>query len=85
MPAISVGYMRVSSDNDRQTTDEQRDVVLDAGVDPQLLCADTASRARDERPDRQQARASLRPRAGRIVWKLDQLGRSLPHLWLCHP
>jgi DNA invertase Pin-like site-specific DNA recombinase len=29
-----VGYMRVSSDNDRQTTALQRDALLDAGVDP---------------------------------------------------
>ena len=29
-----VGYMRVSSDNDRQTTDLQRDTLLAAGVDP---------------------------------------------------
>jgi DNA invertase Pin-like site-specific DNA recombinase len=29
-----VGYMRVSSDNDRQTTDLQRDALLEAEVDP---------------------------------------------------
>jgi DNA invertase Pin-like site-specific DNA recombinase len=28
-----VGYMRVSSDTDRQTTDLQRDALLAAGVD----------------------------------------------------
>ena len=32
-----VGYMRVSSDNDRQMTDLQRDALLDAGVDPRQL------------------------------------------------
>ena len=29
-----VGYMRVSSDTDRPTTDLQRDALLEAGVDP---------------------------------------------------
>ena len=32
-----VGYMRVSSDSDRQTTDLQRDALLSAGVDSQHL------------------------------------------------
>ena len=31
-----VGYMRVSSDSDRQTTDLQRDALLSAGVDSRL-------------------------------------------------
>ena len=32
-----VGYMRVSSDSDRQTTDPQRDALLSAGVDSRHL------------------------------------------------
>ena len=32
-----VGYMRASSDSDRQTTDLQRDTLLSAGVDSQHL------------------------------------------------
>jgi len=32
-PAMLVGSMRVASDNDRQTTDVQRDALLDAGVE----------------------------------------------------
>ena len=32
-----VGYMRVSSDSDRQTTDLQRDALLSAGVDSRHL------------------------------------------------
>jgi hypothetical protein len=36
-----VGYMRVSSESDRQITDLQRDALLAAGVDPDLdLCPD---------------------------------------------
>ena len=37
-----VGYMRVSSDPDRQTTDLQRDALRDAGVDLRQLVADKA-------------------------------------------
>ena len=32
-----VGYMRVSSDSDRQTTDLRRDALLSAGVDSRDL------------------------------------------------
>ena len=40
-----VGYMRVSSDSDRQTTDLQRDALLSAGVDSRHLFEDHASGA----------------------------------------
>ena len=75
-----VGYMRVSSDNDRQTTDLQRDALLDAGVDARQLFADKASGARDDRPGLQQALAYVQHGDCLVVWKLDRLGRSLPHL-----
>src|SRR5919198_4150414 len=75
-----VGYMRVSSDNDRQTTDLQRDALLEAGVDPRQMFADKASGARDDRPGLQQALAYVQSGDCLIVWKLDRLGRSLPHL-----
>ena len=32
---MKIGYMRVSSESDRQNTDLQRDALLQAGVDPQ--------------------------------------------------
>jgi DNA invertase Pin-like site-specific DNA recombinase len=44
-----VGSMRVSSDTDRQTTDLQRDALLEAGVDPRQLLVDKSSGARDDR------------------------------------
>src|SRR6266849_9472496 len=72
--------MRVSSDTDRQTTDLQRDAWLEAGVDPRQLCADKASGARDDRLGLQQALASVHPGDCLVIWKLDRLGRSLPHL-----
>lgn len=75
-----VGYMRVSSETDRQTTDLQRDALLAAGVDPRQLFTDKASGARDDRPGLQQALASVQAGDCLIVWKLDRLGRSLPHL-----
>ena len=45
-----VGYMRVSSDSDRQTTALQRDALLAAGMDERQLFEDKASGARDDRP-----------------------------------
>jgi DNA invertase Pin-like site-specific DNA recombinase len=75
-----VGYMRVSSDNDRQTTHLQRDALLAAGVDSRHLFEDKASGARDDRPGLQQALDYVRPGDCLVVWKLDRLGRSLSHL-----
>ena len=75
-----VGYMRISRDTDRRTTDLQRDALLAAGVDPRHLFADTASGGRDARPGFQQALASVRSGDCLVVWKLDRLGRSLSHL-----
>ena len=43
-----VGYMRVSSESDRQITDLQRDALLAAGVDARHLFEDHASGAKDD-------------------------------------
>jgi len=75
-----VGYMRVSSDSDRQTTDLQRDALLAAGIDERQLFEDHASGAKDDRPGLISALAFARPGDVLIVWKLDRLGRSLSHL-----
>ena len=75
-----VGYMRVSSDNDRQTTALQQDALIDAGVDPRHLFEDRASGARDDRPGLQKALEFACAGDCLVVWKLDRLGRSLPHL-----
>jgi DNA invertase Pin-like site-specific DNA recombinase len=79
-PHMLVGYMRVSSDSDRQTTDLQRDALLVAGVDERHLFEDRASGAEDDRPGLIAALAFVRPGDVLIVWKLDRLGRSLLHL-----
>ena len=79
-PYMLVGYMRVSSDSDRQTTALQRDALIAAGVDPRHLFEDKASGARDDRPGLKACLAFLKPSDTLVVWKLDRLGRSLPHL-----
>jgi DNA invertase Pin-like site-specific DNA recombinase len=75
-----VGYMRVSSIDDRQNVDLQRDALIAAGVDERHLHSDKASGARDDRPGLKSCLADLRSGDCLIVWKLDRLGRSLPHL-----
>ena len=72
-----VGYMRVSTDGDRQVLDLQRDALLAAGVDERHLFEDRASGSRD---DLGKALAFIRAGDCLVVWKLDRLGRSLPHL-----
>jgi len=75
-----VGYMRVSSDSDRQSTDLQRDALLSVGVDARHLFEDRASGAKDDRSGLGQALEFVRPGDVLVVWKLDRLGRSLSHL-----
>jgi DNA invertase Pin-like site-specific DNA recombinase len=75
-----VGYMRVSTDNDRQVLDLQRDALLSAGVDERHLFDDHVSGSREDRAGLAKALAFLRPGDCLVVWKLDRLGRSLPHL-----
>jgi len=75
-----VGYMRVSSDGDRQVLDLQHDALLNAGVDERHLFEDHASGSRDNRAGLTKALAFLRPGDCLVVWKLDRLGRSLSHL-----
>jgi DNA invertase Pin-like site-specific DNA recombinase len=75
-----VGYMRVSTDGDRQVLDLQRDALLAAGVDERHLYEDHASGGRGDRSGLAKALAFLRSGDCLAVWKLDRLGRSLPHL-----
>ena len=77
---MMVGYMRVSSDSDRQTTDLQRDALLAAGVDERHLFEDKASGARSDRSGLAAALDFVRAGDCLVVWKLDRLGRSLSHL-----
>ena len=75
-----VGYMRVSSDSDRQSTDLQRDALLAAGVDARHLFEDHASGSKDDRAGLARALKFIQAGDVLVVWKLDRLGRSLSHL-----
>ena len=75
-----VGYVRVSTTDDRQSTALQRDALLAAGVDERNIYEDRASGSRADRPSLKACIEFLRPGDVLVVWKLDRLGRSLPHL-----
>ena len=68
-----VGYMRVSSADDRQTVDLQRDALVAAGVDERHLHTDKASGARDDRRRLRLARPLK-------VDRLAIVGRRDPHI-----
>jgi Resolvase, N terminal domain len=75
-----VGYMRVSTSGDRQVLDLQRDALLAAGVDARHLFEDRVTGSRGDRAGLTKALAFIKPGDCLVVWKLDRLGRSLPHL-----
>jgi DNA invertase Pin-like site-specific DNA recombinase len=75
-----VGYMRVSTDGDRQVMDLQRDALLAAGVDERHLFEDRASGSRGNRTGLAKMLEFIKSGDCLVVWKLDRLGRSLPHL-----
>jgi DNA invertase Pin-like site-specific DNA recombinase len=75
-----IGYMRVSSDSNRQITDLQHDALLAVGVDARHIFEDHASGTQDDRPGLASALAFVQPGDVMVVWKLDRLGRSLSHL-----
>ena len=79
-PFMFVGYVRVSSETDRQNFDLQRDALIAVGVDSRHLFEDRDSGARTDRPGLTQALAFVRPGDVLVAWKLDRLGRSLTHL-----
>ncbi|MDD2950735.1 MAG: recombinase family protein [Sulfuricurvum sp.] len=75
-----IGYMRVSTDGDRQSTDLQRDALMSAGVDARNIFEDKASGSKDDRVGLAKALDYVKEGDTLVVWKLDRLGRSLPHL-----
>jgi DNA invertase Pin-like site-specific DNA recombinase len=71
-----IGYARVSTHE--QTLNLQRDALAKAGCNK--IFTDTASGARTERKGLDEALNFLRKGDTLVVWRLDRLGRSLPHL-----
>ena len=71
-----VGYARVSTVD--QNLDLQQDALLAAKCE--RIFTDTASGAKAQRPGLTEALQCCRPGDTLVVWKLDRLGRSLPHL-----
>jgi DNA invertase Pin-like site-specific DNA recombinase len=75
-----LGYMRVSKADGSQTTDLQRDALIEVGVEVERLYADQASGKRDDRPGLEACLKALREGDILAIWKLDRLGRDLRHL-----
>ncbi len=73
-----IGYARVSTDD--QTLDSQLDALEAAGCASRRIYTDTVSGARSDRPGLAKALEILREGDTLVVWRLDRLGRSLPHL-----
>src|SRR5215210_3407101 len=71
-----IDYARVSTQD--QTLALQQDALQGAGCERTF--SDTISGAKAERPGLEQALAYVRTSDTLVVWKLDRLGRSLPHL-----
>jgi DNA invertase Pin-like site-specific DNA recombinase len=73
---IRIGYARVS------TTDQNPALQLDAlaRAGCEKIYEEYASGKRDDRAELAHALKALRPGDSLVVWRLDRLGRSLPHL-----
>jgi DNA invertase Pin-like site-specific DNA recombinase len=71
-----IGYARVSTQE--QTLNLQQDALTKAGCDK--IFTDTASGAKAERKGLDEALDYVRKGDTLVVWRLDRLGRSLPHL-----
>ncbi len=75
-----IGYMMVSSENDRQVLDLQYDALIQGGIDLRNIYQDKASGVRDNRKGLEKAIDFLKLGDCIVVWKLDRLGRSLINL-----
>jgi DNA invertase Pin-like site-specific DNA recombinase len=71
-----IGYARVSTHE--QTLNLQQDALTKAGCNK--IFTDTASGSKAERKGLEEALNYVRSSDTLVVWRLDRLGRSLPHL-----
>ena len=75
-----IGYARVSKSDGGQNLDLQKDALIKAGIEPDMIYEEYASGKREDRPVLNSCLKALRPNDTLIVWKLDRLGRNLYHL-----
>ena len=75
-----VGYARVSTSD--QDISLQWEALRRAGCQASHIFCDTASGAHTARPGLEACLQALAPGDMLIVWRLDRLGRSMPHLTL---
>lgn len=73
---MRIGDARVSTND--QNLNLQKDALRAAGCE--RLFTDIVSGAKAERPGLSEALTECRPGDTLVVWRLDRLGRSLPHL-----
>src|SRR3954452_8703775 len=75
-----VGYARVSTADERQSTGLQRDALRAAGVEGRHVYEDRASGGRDDRPGLKACLEYLTSGDALVVWRLGRPGRPPPPL-----
>ena len=73
-----IGYARVSTMD--QDLSLQLEALRHAGCRDAWIFRDTTSGARKARPGLEACLQALEPGDTLVVWRLDRLGRSMPHL-----
>lgn len=73
-----VGYMRVSTAD--QNLGLQRDALIAAGISADRIYEDVCSGKAIDRPGLARALDVARDGDALVIWKLDRIGRSLPHV-----